>query len=146
MPEFMCEKVFGALKPIDPIGEAYLKKIPLGTVAKVTASLPRNAAFHRKYMALLNLGFLNQDRYLDFDEWRKAVAIEARFHDDLVMFDGTIERVAKSIAFHNMDELEFGRLYEVSVQKIAEFLRTSSDSVNDRVIREVEQFSGVGTI
>ena len=77
------------LVPDDDIGRSYLKKIKAGDSILVTLKKPRNIKFHRKYFALLNLAFENQDRYEHFEALRKEVIMRAGFWEEHVHVTGT---------------------------------------------------------
>ena len=133
-------KHFNSLKAADAASEAYLKKLGMGEMVRVKVTKPRNIKFHRKFFALLNVGFENQDIYTDFEHWRRAVTIEAGYFEDLRMIDGTTQREAKSISFARMDELEFSNLYYAALDVIAKFLGADDESL----AREVESFAWQG--
>ena len=135
-------KHFNSLKAADADSEAYLKKLGMGEMVRVRVTKPRNIKFHRKFFALLNLGFENQDIYTDFEHWRRAVTIEAGYFEDLRMIDGTTQREAKSISFARMDELEFSNLYYAVLDVIAKFLGSDDETL----AREVESFAGSGLV
>ena len=137
-------------------------KCKLGAVLVADFKQVRNPAFHRKFFALLNLGFeyweptggaisSNERRlvtgyakflamfggseptlldaaeqYLariadrragsislckSFDAYRSWVIVEAGHYDAIQLPDGTLRKHPRSIAFANMDELEFQQLY-----------------------------------
>ena len=140
MPELMLTKSFGALKPADPVAEDYLRGLSVGEVVKVKVSKPRNGKFHNKHFALLQVGFENQDQFDSFDDWRRAVTIEAGFYQDRKMFDGTVMREAKSLSYASMDELEFSRLFDASLRVVANFLGTDDATL----AKEIQQFGVVG--
>jgi len=140
MPDLMMTKSFGKLEPADQVAIDYLKSLSVGEVVRVKVTKPRNGTFHRKHFALLQLGFKNQEAFDSFDDWRKAVTIETGFYRDRKMYDGTVMREAKSLSFSSMDELEFARLFNATVQVIAKFLGTDDITL----AQEVQQFMTVG--
>jgi len=141
MPELMLTKSLGKLEPIDPEGIDYLRGISIGEIVKAKISKPRNGAFHRKHFALLQVGFQNQEQFDSFDDWRKAVTIEAGFYVDRRMFDGSTMREAKSLSYASMDSLEFARLFDSSLRVVANFIGTD----NKTLVQEIQNFSVVGT-
>ena len=141
MPELFLTKSFGALKPADPVAEDYLRGVAVGEVLKVKVSKPRNGKFHNKHFALLQVGFQNQEQFDSFDDWRKAVTIEAGFYVDRRMFDGSTMREAKSLSYASMDSLEFARLFDSSLRVVANFIGTD----NKTLAQEIQNFSVVGT-
>lgn len=140
MADLMMAKGLGALRPADAESEEYLRSLAAGEVVRVKVWKPRNPQFHRKFFALLKLGFDNQNTYSNFDHWRRAVTIEAGFFEDLKMLDGTTVREAKSISWGSMDELEFSRLYYAALDVIANFLGIE----NEVIQQELAQFAWQG--
>jgi hypothetical protein len=61
--------------------------------------------------ALLNLTFMNQDRYEHFEHFRKAVAIAAGHTEELVTVEGEILLLPKSLSYDALDEIEFTRVF-----------------------------------
>ena len=107
--------------------ELITDKLKLGEVIKCKFKKSRNAKFHRKYFALLNLGFeyfepspieyrgQQVTPQKNFDEFRKWVAVQAGFYDVVGYPDGTARVRAKSISFAKMDDLEFEGLYQKTI-------------------------------
>jgi len=136
----MLQKSFGKLEGADPVAIDYLRSLSVGEIVKAKITKPRHGAFHRKHFSLLQVGFENQDQFDSFDDWRKAVTIEAGFYQDRKMFDGTVMREAKSLSYASMDALEFSRLFDASLRVIAAFLGTD----NKTLAQEIQQFAVVG--
>lgn len=147
---------------------AYLKKLPNGFVPEITLnepgifdrvkvgevirvefSKPRNANFHKKYFALLNIGFdafepqaQHKGVIVDknFELFRKDVTIQAGFYDVTVNLNGELRLVAKSISFASMGENEFNDLYNKTVNVILQkvltnYTREDLDEVVEQVLR-----------
>lgn len=158
----------------DPATRDYLHyKIKCGDVLYADVKKARNPRFHRKYFALLNLGYhywqpaggtispaekqlINgyvkflayytehadalqsaADVYLaeialkragnisvtkSFDAFRYWVVEQAGHYQTYQMPDGSLRRVAKSISFAKMDELEFGELYKSTLDVLWNFI------------------------
>lgn len=106
----------GGLKPADPEAEAYVSRLKYNDLVQVEIRRPRNPQFHRKFFALLNLAFQNQERFDNFEHFREEVQMlcgsyEIRYH----LHSGEKWFAPKSIAFHAMDEAEFEKLYDKAV-------------------------------
>lgn len=111
----------GALVPADEHEAERLKKIKLGALVKVELTQTRNPMFHRKFMALLRLGFdaFNppEETYKgypvekDFDQFREDLIIAAGFFNVTYRINGDMRVKAKSISFARMDQETFERLY-----------------------------------
>jgi hypothetical protein len=111
----------GALVPADEHEAEKIKKIKLGALVKVELTQTRNPMFHRKFMALLRLGFdafhPPEETYKgypvekDFDQFREDVIIAAGFRTVTFRINGDIRVRAKSISFARMSQEDFERLY-----------------------------------
>lgn len=111
--EVLLAKGLGcSLHPADPESEAEIGKLGRGEVLRFTARRPRNLGHHRKFFALLQLVFDNQELYADREELRRALLIEAGHFDDVRLLDGATVRTAKSISFSAMDQAAFEAVYD----------------------------------
>ncbi len=93
-------------------------KLKLGDVIQGNFSKMRNPAFHRKFMAMVRLGFemweteFENDRIeRDFTEFRKWITVKAGFYYVVGYPDGSVRVRAKSLSWSKMDDLEFERVY-----------------------------------
>jgi len=79
---------------------------------------PRNLQFHKKYFALLSVGFDYQRSikgFSDIEKWRKFVLYSVGWCDFWVLPDGKEVIEVKSISFNNCDEMTFSDLYNKTV-------------------------------
>ena len=128
------------------------KRHRIGQEVTLEVKTSRNGKFHRKYFALLNLGFEyweTSDREhkgravaKNFDRFRKDVAIMAGHYDPVWNLAGEMRLEARSISFANMDEAEFETLYEATIQILIDkvlaskgFTRAEVDRAVDSLIR-----------
>ena len=125
-------KALGGLKPLNSEDEDKLKSLPLDWEGIVTLRHPRNYEFHKKYFALLKLGFENQERYNNKDHYRIVMQMKAGFYD-LVTTDKGILPIAKSISFGSMESHEFNDLYEKVLTEIANDLGLGTDELSQEV-------------
>lgn len=79
----------------------------IGDVIKARVSKPRNGKHHRLGMMLLQAVFDNQDKYTAFKPFLNEVKILTGLVDTHISANGQVYYVVGSIAFENMDELEF---------------------------------------
>jgi hypothetical protein len=100
------------LAPADGKAEQYLSKVSFSELVICNVSRPRNPLFHRKFFSLLQLVYENQERYSNFDRFRKEIVMRAGFYEEHVHLTGKVSYVAKSLAFASMDETEFADLYD----------------------------------
>jgi hypothetical protein len=142
----------GLLAPADAEDVEALQKVKLGQVIHADFKQMRNVKFHRKFFAMLNLGFdaweppaiehnglpcvKNRERF------RKDCLIAAGFCDVVVNLMGTAKAEAKSISFASMDDTEFERVYSaVADVLLRRVLTTYTRADLDRVVDEMLAFT-----
>jgi hypothetical protein len=104
-----------------------IRKTCAGEVVKVSFKLERNGKFHRKFFALLNVGFEAWDPgrkhktyqgvpvAKSFERFRKEVTILAGYYEQTFDLDGNMTLDAQSISFASMSQEEFEELYSAVV-------------------------------
>ncbi len=112
-----------------------LKKIKPNEIVMCTITKPRNIKFHKKFFALLNLVFQNQEHYTNIDHLRHDLTVASGFYTKRITIDGEEITEPKSISFAKMSELEFSELYNAFLNSIEKYFHFDKDSVN----REIEQ-------
>ena len=108
---FLQKQKSGLFAPIDDDDFRKSLKIDTGEIVKVEYWKKRNYEFHKKFFALVNMVFDNQEVFTNLDTLRKELTIESGFYTEYVDFQGVVQREAKSISFASMDEAEFSDLY-----------------------------------
>jgi hypothetical protein len=136
-------KSFGSLRPVDDAGKEALAKLGNGEIVQLELKRPRNIRFHRLYWALLTVVHdnIDGDRYPTVDDLHAAVKIAAGLRTRIELPDGTIGFIPGSIAFHKMDNDEFGRFYDRVCDLVAKHFLPGVDS--EALKAEVEQMIGV---
>jgi len=132
-------KSLGGLKPLNSEDEEKLKSLPLDWDGIVTLKHPRNYEFHKKYFALIKLGFENQERYKNKDHYRYVMQMKAGFYESIETDKGTIW-LPKSISFGSMESHEFNDLYEKVLNEIADDLGLGTDELSQEVEAELNGF------
>lgn len=132
-----------------------IKKLEPGEVVEIEAKLPRNSKHHRKYFALLNLGFEHWESSRkhktykgkpvtkSFESFREDVLILAGFYEQTFNIKGELKLEAKSIKFAKMEQPEFEDLYSKTINVLLEHVLTnykSADEVNE-VVEQVLRFA-----
>jgi hypothetical protein len=114
-------------KPAEPETEEWDRKTKIGQVVSGDFKRVRNPGFHRKYFALLNIGFdnweppaiegLDADLKIEknFDRFRKDIIILCGFYERHFRIDGSVRVEPKSISFASMDDAEFQNLYSKTI-------------------------------
>lgn len=88
--EIYLKKTLSGLKPLYDSDADQLAKIKIGEDVLATIKRPRNLRFHKKFFALLNLGFQNQDRYADFETFRFVMIMKSGFYIEIDTGKGSV--------------------------------------------------------
>ena len=123
---YLIKASTGGYYPADTESRDKSDKLKIGETYKVKYSKPRNYAFHKKYFALLGLAFDNQEKYDCSEAFRDAVTMQAGHYATYTSFSGKIGYMPKSISFAKMDEIEFGALYEKTINVILKYVMVGS--------------------
>jgi len=110
-----------------------MKRIKAGEMVMCEVTKPRNIQFHRKFFALLNLVFHNQEIYMDVEDLRHDLTIEAGFFEYRVNLFGEEVKKAKSISFAKMDEFEFSSFYSAVLDTIVRCFHFDKQDIIDNV-------------
>ncbi len=125
--KFLFECFRGVTEQEDKAWKRLWKKIKNfdpGEITFLQFIVPRNGKFHRKFFALMNVGFemwepkRKRKSYKgmpiekNFDQFREDITILAGFYEQTFNLKGEMKLRAKSISFANMEEDEFSILYE----------------------------------
>jgi hypothetical protein len=123
-----------------------------GEIFDVETVIPRNAKFHRKFFALLQIGFdawepqrvrksyKGRPVEKNFEQFREDITILAGFYEQTFDMKGRMRLRAKSISFANMDDVEFEALYSAVVDVLLRDVcanyagRDELDAVVERVM------------
>ncbi len=139
----------GAFIPFDDDQAEACRRFKVGATVRAEVSAMRNYRFHKKFFAMLDVGFdaweppeaeyrglpvqKNKTRF------RKDCIIAAGFYEPVANINGDVRAEAKSISFANMDDAKFERVYSavanVLLQKVLRnYSRADLDSVVDRMV------------
>ena len=139
----------GAFVPTDDIQLEACKRFKAGSTIRADISAMRNGKFHRKFFAMLDVGFdaweppQSEFRGLPVqknrERFRKDCIIAAGFYEVVSNINGDVRAEAKSISFASMDDEEFERVYSavanVLLQRVLiNYTRADLDSVVDRIL------------
>ena len=126
---------FGLFEPLDEdIDKA--NKISIGDVFCVNFTKMRDSETHRKYFKLLGLcwDFMTEDERQtiyrnSFDKFRKRIQLLADYTDEELNEKGEWCLVAKSIAYENLDEVEFNQLYKDVKEVLFKLIVSKLDNI-----------------
>lgn len=142
----------GALVPADPQAAEYIAKLKLGASVKGKFTKQNNPAFHRKMMALFNLGFdafnpgaltyKGQVVEKSFDQFRHDITILAGYYETTITLRGEVRLVAKSLSFGSMEQDEREALYSAVINVLlAKVLTTYTRDDLDDVVNRLMAFT-----
>jgi hypothetical protein len=131
-----------------------LKNLEAGELCEIDVKLPRNSKYHRKYFALLTLGFEHWDAgrkhksykgvevQKNFDRFREDITVLAGYYDQVFGIDGKMKLVAKSISFGSMEQDEFEQLYSATINVLLDkvFTKYAGRAEVDEVIEQLMRF------
>ena len=126
--------VSGNLVPADAEAEEVVNKWKVGASYSLAYAPARNPQFHRMVFAVAQMVC---DNAPDGSYWSgkdayhfiKAVELSNGFTDEMIDCAGEVHLIPKSIAFENMDQAEFKKLFDPLVSEAARVLRISEQDV-----------------
>lgn len=126
--QVLVTRVPNGFTPADDEAREDIKRFPVGSVARLDFKLMRNYAFHKKYFALVDLGFqyfaeaCPQQEYKgkqvkpSLERFRKEMAILAGFFTPVWSIKGELRVEADSISFAKMSQDRFEQLYDATIR------------------------------
>ena len=124
---YMRKYADGSFRPADQQSLVRAKKLKVGQVYRHEVKKPRNYEFHKKYFSLLNLAFEHQEKYVAFKPFRDAVTMQAGWYNESLSLGGRPLYTPKSISFASMDEIQFGELYDKTINVILKYVLKGCD-------------------
>lgn len=116
---YMVKQLNGSFLPAHDSDLELARKLKSNDVYRFQYSRPRNYKFHKKFFALLDLVYDNQENYTDREKLRKDLIVEAGFWEEKTNYiTGVVTQEAKSIEFASMDEDEFNELYRAMLDTV----------------------------
>jgi len=139
---------------VPEIETEYTDNLKSGTVVKAKISKLRNPLFHRKFFALLKVGFdawepevqyKGHDIQKNFERFRADCIILAGYYDVVPRLNNEPRIEAKSISFANMDENrliltnpEFGT--DTELKSIDELCRLDTVPALRKLLKEITEY------
>ena len=109
------------------------KKIKAGEFYEFSYSKPRNYLFHKKFFALVELVYQNQEAYSNKDDLREDLTIDAGFYRVTTNLQGNEVKKAQSISFAQMDEIEFDEFYNRFIDAVVRWLKIDKQDLIDNI-------------
>lgn len=109
------------------------KKLKAGVEFECEVKKKRNYKFHKKYFALINLVFDNQEQYANIDHLRHDLTKVSGFYSIRKDIEGNEVIEVDSISFSNMDELTFNDLYSKTLDSIVKYFHFDKEEINTHI-------------
>lgn len=109
------------------------KKIPVNQPFEIEYKKRRNYQFHKKFFALIEMVYQNQERYNNKEELREHLTIASGYFNISYDLDGFETKKAKSISFASMDEIEFNQFYNAVIDTIIKYFHFDKQDIIDNV-------------
>ena len=133
--KFLVKKQFGKLIPVYNSDLEALKsaKLKENDIYEVDIKRKRNYEFHKKYFALINLCFDNQETFTEFEDLRNYLTMKAGYVKKIETGTGQMI-LPLSISFANMDNIEFEQLYQKTIDVICKFIDVDEKGIMNELI------------
>jgi len=142
MAEVFLKRTQSGFEPDAEHDAVIVQKIPFGHVVKAVITRPRNLQFHRKWWALVNVTFNNQDKYDTIEDYYLELKLKTGHYREHITTKGKIIYVPKSMSFASCDELEFSERYSRAIDVILrDFIPTATAEEIDAWVLQVLDFS-----
>lgn len=138
--EIYLKKHRGSLVPSLPEDEDKLTKWKFGEVLKVTITKPRNSQFHRKFFALINVAFYNQEKYTNIEDFLTEIKLKIGHYQEHITTKGVVVYMPKSISFANVDEMTFQIIYDKTVRVIINDFMPTTPAELEKMTNELLGF------
>ena len=114
-----------------------LANLEAGELITFDVKLPRNGGYHKKFFAMLNIGFENWEParknksykglpvQKNFDRFRSDVLIQAGYYTQTFDLDGNLKLEAQSISFGSMEQPDFEAVYSAVLDVLLEKVLTT---------------------
>ena len=135
---FITKAASGLLAPADAEAEEVCHKWKIGASYSLTYTPARNAKFHRMVFAVAQSVVDNapEGSYWsgkDAYSFIKAVELTHGFTDEMMDCNGEVHLSPRSIAFENMDEAEFKKLFDALITEAARVLGISEGELLEQL-------------
>jgi len=109
------------------------KKIKVNEFYEFEYKKPRNYEFHKKFFALVELVYQNQEAYSNKDDLREDLTVDAGFYRTATNLQGNEVKKAQSISFASMDEIEFNEFYNRFIDAVVRWLKIDKQDLVDNI-------------
>ena len=120
------------LSPCTTLTTDQIAKLKRDTEYRFKVVRERNYEFHKKVLALFNLGFENQEKYKSFEHYRKVTTMKAGYYEAVETDKGTIY-LPDSLSFASMNQDTFEALFERLLDAVADQLQSKPFEIRNQL-------------
>jgi hypothetical protein len=111
-----------------------LARVPKDADVEIEIKKKRNIKFHKKFFALMNICFQNQDCFEYPEPMRAYLIMKAGFFDIINTPSGKPMILAKSISFSSMDDIGFEILYSRVLDQVLKLTNADKELVEKELL------------
>lgn len=142
MARLYLKKTLRGFEPSDEPSREVWKRFKVGEDYRTDVVKPRSYQHHKLCFALLNLTYENQERYSNFEDFRKAVAMAAGHTEELVTLHGEIVRLPASLSYDSLDEVQFTQVFGAMMTVCAQILGVENPELEAEVSKYADEHYG----
>jgi len=131
--KLLCRNTIQGLIPLYPSDFDNKRKLKLGKDYQIEVTNPRNIGFHRKFMAMVNIGCENSSLNMPFDTYRHYMTIKAGYFKAYETPKG-IYYEALSLSFSSMSQDKFEEVYSRVLDKVIEDIGSTKEEIERNLI------------
>ena len=110
-----------------------IKKLKLNTEYQVEIKQPRNYRFLKKFFALINMVYENQETYNNIDDLRHDLIVSAGYYRKTINMQGVEVKRANSVSFSKMNETQFSELYNSVIDVVVKWLGFDKEDIKTNI-------------
>ena len=133
MKVFLVKQGNGSYLPANNSDYDSLRKVKVGAIVSCEIKQPRNIGFHKKFFALINLVYENQDFYNNIDHLRKELTKKAGYYETYTNHKGVLCYEAMSISFAKMNQEDFEDLYQRFLDAVEDAFKFDSELIKENI-------------
>lgn len=133
MKVLLIKQMNGTFIPAYDSDKENLKRIKSGEMIQADVVKPRGVKKHRKFFALLNLLFQNQENYKNIEDLRHDLTVAAGYYREVVDIHGEITKRAESISFAAMDDLQFDKYFDDVLNTIVHHFNFDKEEILNNI-------------
>ena len=111
----------------------YIKKLKQGEIYFFEVKRERNIGFHRKFFALIKMVYENQEHYINQNDLRDDLLIDAGHYTKIITYWGEERKKAVSLSFASMSQDQFDDMYRDVLDIIIKHFNFDKQEIIDNV-------------